>query len=117
MGRTEEQRVEESCAQTELTIDATDDSQTLKIPKTFSLSRLWELDCLGTLPQLLNDNSYNSSVFDNNYQNIVGVSENGPGAVQKFQFGEVPFHYMDSVKFEANPNKQPIFVNPMFQFE
>lgn len=116
MGRTEEQRVEESCAQTEPTNDATVDPQTLKFPRTFSLSHLWELDCLGSLPQLLNDNSYNSSGFDN-YQNIVGVSENGPGAIQKFQFGEVPFHYMDSVKFEANHNKQPIFVNPVFQFE
>lgn len=116
MGRTEEQRVEESCAQTEPTNDATVDPQTLKFPRTFSLSHLWELDCLGSLPQLLNDNSYNSSGFDN-YQNIVGVSENGPSAIQKFQFGEVPFHYMDSVKFEANHNKQPIFVNPLFQFE
>ncbi|XP_058193470.1 NAC domain-containing protein 1 [Rhododendron vialii] len=116
MGRTEEQRVEESCAQTEPTNDATVDSQTLKIPRNFSLSRLWELDCLGSLPQLLNDNSYNSSAYDN-YQNIAGVSENGPGAIQKFQFGEVPFHYMDSVKFEANHNEQPIFVNPVFQFE
>lgn len=114
MGRTEEQKVEESYAQMEPTNDATVDSQTLKFPRNCSISHLWELDCLGSLPQLLSDNSYNPS-FDN-YQNNVGATENGPGAIQKFQFGDMPFHYMDSVKFEAN-HKQPIFVNPMFQFE
>lgn len=115
MGRTEEQRVEDSCVQTEPNNAALTDSQVLKFPRTCSLSHLWELDYLGTLPQLLSDTPYNS-IFDNN-QNSMGISENGPaGGIQKFQLGEAPYQYMDSVKFEANHN-QPIFVQPMFQFE
>ncbi|GFZ21549.1 NAC-like, activated by AP3/PI [Actinidia rufa] len=115
MGRAEEQKVEDSSPQTVTTNDTTiTDSQTLNFPRTFSLSHLWELGCLGPLPQLLSDYSSNS-IFDNHQDNM-GNSGIEFCSTEKIQFGELPFQYMDSVKFQDN-NNQPIFANPVFQFQ
>lgn len=117
MGRVLEQGVEELGAQIVTTNDVSD-SPMLKFPRTSSLSHLWELDCLGSLSQLLNDNSYNSN---SDYQNMMGSAGNGARGIEKIQLGELPYQYMDSMKFQADHSgavvMQPTFVNPVFQFK
>ncbi|CAL5430918.1 unnamed protein product [Camellia sinensis] len=117
MGRVLEQGVEELGAQIVTTNDVSD-SPMLKFPRTSSLSHLWELDCLGSLSQLLNDNSYNTN---SDYQNMMGSAGNGARGIEKIQFGELPYQYMDSMKFQADHSgavvMQPTFVNPVFQFK
>ncbi|CAL5355042.1 unnamed protein product [Camellia sinensis] len=117
MGRVLEQGVEELGTQIVTTNDVSD-SPMLKFPRTSSLSHLWELDCLGSLSQLLNDNSYNSN---SDYQNMMGSAGNGARGIEKIQLGELPYQYMDSMKFQADHSgavvMQPTFVNPVFQFK
>ncbi|GFS40407.1 NAC-like, activated by AP3/PI [Actinidia rufa] len=118
IGRVLDPKVEDLGAQIVTTNDASD-SQMLKIPRICSLSHLWKLDCLGSLPQLLNENSYHPN-FD--YQTTMGNAGNFSGGIENFKFGDqFPYQYMDSVKFEAshrsNAVNQPIFVNPAFQFQ
>ncbi|KAL7181576.1 hypothetical protein ACSBR1_040467 [Camellia fascicularis] len=109
MGRVLEQGVEELGAQIVTTNDVSE-SPMLKFPRTSSLSHLWELDCLGSLSQLLNDNSYNSN---SDYQNMMASAGNGARGIEKIQLGELPYQYMDSMKFQADHT----FVNPAFQFK
>ncbi|XP_059308583.1 NAC domain-containing protein 2-like [Lycium ferocissimum] len=83
--------------------------QTLKLPRTCSLSHLLEMDYFGSISQLFDDNSYNGVS-----QNTLMTNVNGhvPQAMEKFQLGEV--------SHQNNPNSflnQPIFVNPAFQFQ
>ncbi|KAI7981097.1 NAC domain-containing protein 1 [Camellia lanceoleosa] len=119
MGRAMEQKIEDLSTQTGTTNDASG-SQMLKFPRNCSLSHLWELDCLGSIPQLLSENSYNSS-FENQ-QNTLGNSGNGHCGIEKIQLGEMlPYQHMDSMKFQASHSNavlnQPFFMNPMFQFQ
>ncbi|KAL7163853.1 hypothetical protein ACSBR2_039884 [Camellia fascicularis] len=109
MGRVLEQGVEELGAQIVTTNDVSE-SPMLKFPRTSSFSHLWELDCLGSLSQLLNDNSYNSN---SDYQNMMASAGNGARGIEKIQLGELPYQYMDSMKFQADHT----FVNPAFQFK
>ncbi|KAI7994778.1 NAC domain-containing protein 1 [Camellia lanceoleosa] len=117
MGRVFGARVEELGAQIVTTNDVSD-SPMLKFPRTSSLSHLWELDCLGSLSQLLHDNSYNSN---SDYQNMMASAGNGARGIEKIQLGELPYQYMDSMKFQADHSgavvMQPTFVNPLFQFK
>ena len=119
IGRVLDPKVEDLGAQIVATNDASD-SQMLKIPRIYSLSHLWQLDCLGSLPQLLNENSYHP---DTDYQTTMGNAGNCSGGIEKCQFGDqFPYQYMDSVKFQASHSSshavnQPIFVNPVFQFQ
>ncbi|XP_057482712.1 NAC domain-containing protein 1-like [Actinidia eriantha] len=118
IGRVLDPKVEDLGAQIVTTNDSSD-SQMLQIPRICSLSHLWKLDCLGSLPQLLNENSYHLK-FD--YQTTMGNAGNFSGGIENFKFGDqFPYQYMDSVKFEAshssNAVNQPIFVNPAFQFQ
>ncbi|KAL6969622.1 hypothetical protein U1Q18_029332 [Sarracenia purpurea var. burkii] len=127
VGRAQEEKSEEenSSIQTGTTNDiaSADYSQPLKLPRNCSLSHLWELDSFGSLPQLLSDTTNFNSIFDN-YQNPMGSfgiipgsgSGDSNGGNEKIPFGDLPFQYMDPVKLEANHN-QPIFLNPVFQFE
>ncbi|XAR55981.1 hypothetical protein NMG60_11036247 [Bertholletia excelsa] len=107
IGRVLEQTVENSTAQSGTTSE-TNDSQLMKLPRPCSLSQMWELDSLGSLPQLLNDNTYDSYI--DNYQITF----------DKFQLGEFPHQYMNSLKFQGSHSSganQPIFLNSMYQFQ
>ncbi|KAJ7953840.1 putative NAC domain-containing protein [Quillaja saponaria] len=97
---------------------ANDDSeqQMMKLPRTFSLTNLLEMDYLGSITQLLCDTSCNST-FD--LQNNMG----NPGSYhfEKPQLGEMAnYQYAaDSGKFQVNQNgtiNQQIFVNPVYDF-
>ncbi|KAA8532962.1 hypothetical protein F0562_032921 [Nyssa sinensis] len=99
--------------------DDAGEEQMMKLPRICSLSHLWELEKLGSISQLLSDNTYNST-FD--YQNTMSNAEIGPhGSNQKLQLDhEVPYQYTDLGKFQPNPGSilnQPFFGNPMFEFQ
>ncbi|CAK9136315.1 unnamed protein product [Ilex paraguariensis] len=117
VARIMEQQEEDSRAQKQDFNDASA-AETFKFPRTCSLSNLWQLDCLGSISQLLGDNAYNSN-FDP--QNTLGHAGNVPRAIEKLQLvGEVPHQYADSVKFQvtqSNILNKPVFVNPVFQFQ
>ncbi|XAR65213.1 hypothetical protein NMG60_11009250 [Bertholletia excelsa] len=121
-GRALEEKTEDSGAETVAKNETTacDDSQMLKFPRTCSLSHLWEMDCLGPLSQLLGDNPHNST--SDHQINTVGGSENGafrPG-MEKIEMGNFPYQYLDAMKFQAGHGSaayQPVFVNPVFQFQ
>ncbi|EEF39958.1 NAC domain-containing protein 2 [Ricinus communis] len=92
------------------------EQQMLKFPRTFSLSHLLDLDYMGPISQLLNDNTCNAS-FD--FQNIMAKVETDQ--VEKFQLGEMSQQYVDSGKLQVNQGSalnQPLFVNPMvYEFQ
>ncbi|KAA8529400.1 hypothetical protein F0562_033801 [Nyssa sinensis] len=93
--------------------DAGDD-QMMKFPRTCSLSDLWKLEELGSISQLLRDNS--TSVFQKTLSNG-GIGTLG---TEKLQSGEMPYQYADLAKFQMNQSSllnQPFFVNPMFEFQ
>nr|AJF38903.1 NAC transcription factor [Diospyros kaki] len=75
--RTVEKTAEEDSSAQMVASNGASDSQTSRIPTTCSLSQLWELDGLASLPQLLSDNiSYNSNL-QTNYQDPVWNAGNG----------------------------------------
>ncbi|XP_055801148.1 NAC domain-containing protein 2-like [Solanum dulcamara] len=89
---------------------ATNGQQTLKLPRTCSLSHLLEMDYFGSIPQLFDDNLYNSISQNNTL--MTNVNGYVPQAMEKFhQLGEVSQNNSNSFL------KQPIFVNPAFQFQ
>ena len=69
---------------------------------------------IGLFGTLLSDDSANL-IFDN-HQDTMGNAGIGFRSIEKIQFGELPFQYTDSLKFQDNHN-QPIFVNPVSQFQ
>ncbi|KAK4373235.1 hypothetical protein RND71_008619 [Anisodus tanguticus] len=89
-------------------VAATTGQQTLKLPRTCSLSHLLEMDYFGSISQLFDDNSYNGISQNTLMTNVNG---NVPQAMEKFQIGKVS-HQNNSNSFLF----QPIFVNPAFQF-
>ncbi|KAK4371053.1 hypothetical protein RND71_010528 [Anisodus tanguticus] len=90
-------------------VAATTGQQTLKLPRTCSLSHLLEMDYFGSISQLFDENSYNGISQNTLMTNVNG---NIPQAMEKFQLGEVS-HQNNSNSFL----NQPIFVNPAFQFQ
>lgn len=117
MGRAiEMMKIEEDTQQTEIMssinpieVVATTGQQTLKLPRTCSLSHLLEMDYFGSIPQLFDDNLYNSISQNNTLTNVNGYV---PQAMEKFhQLGEVSQNNSNSFL------KQTIFVNPAFQFQ
>ncbi|OIT05595.1 PREDICTED: NAC transcription factor 29 [Nicotiana attenuata] len=81
--------------------------QTLKLPRTCSLSHLLEIDYFGSISQLFDDNSYNA----NNQNTMTNIN-----------IGNVPHHAMEQLshQYMASTNVNgnvPIFVNPAFQFQ
>lgn len=88
--------------------------QTLKLPRTCSLSHLLEMDYFGSISQLFDDTSYNTISQNNTL--LTNVNANVPQDMEKFQLGDVSHQYM----IQNNSNtflKQPIFVNPAFPFQ
>lgn len=93
-----------------------DDVKMMEFPRTSSISHLWELEYLGSISQLLNDNS---SGYDN-FQNTM-TSNAGLVVPQKnVQSGEMAHPRIDSIKFEQNNQSsmlnQPVFGNSVFEF-
>ncbi|KAH7570073.1 hypothetical protein JRO89_XS05G0040600 [Xanthoceras sorbifolium] len=97
------------------------EQQMMRFPMTCSPTHLMEMDYLGPISQLLNDNTYNLT-YD--FQNIMGNNA-GPDHVEKLQLGEneKPYQYNTEYgKFQVNQtgilNQQPQFLNPiMYEFQ
>ncbi|XP_060215323.1 NAC domain-containing protein 1-like [Lycium barbarum] len=101
--------------------------QTMKLPRTCSLSHLLELDYFGSIPQLLSDNSNDDQSYTMNNFNNVNVVHH----TEKFQLGDQVSsqqqntNIADPLKFQVSQsnycnfffNQQPVFVNPAFQFQ
>ncbi|KAK2636174.1 hypothetical protein Ddye_030966 [Dipteronia dyeriana] len=126
-----DQKVEEETVfqigKTENITDASEQQQQqqqmMKFPRTFSLTHLMEMDYLGPISQLLNDNNNNFNLT-HDFNNIMGNNNAGPDHyADKLQLGEMPYQYnTDYVKFQVNQsgilNQQQVFLNPiMYQFQ
>ncbi|KAI3730752.1 hypothetical protein L1987_61928 [Smallanthus sonchifolius] len=89
--------------------------QSVKIPRTFSLAHLWELESLDSISHLLDDH-------DTNYDNNTGIETGAVTVPQSTSFiPETTLIEPHFIKFEdfhqyANFN-QTSFYNPMLQFQ
>uniref|UniRef100_A0AB38YBL4 NAC transcriptional factor 2 n=1 Tax=Panax notoginseng TaxID=44586 RepID=A0AB38YBL4_9APIA len=93
-----------------------DDVQIMEFPRTSSISHLWELEYLGSISQLLNENSYS-------YDNQNTVSSNAAGLMapgRNIHLGDPRAPPDSSMKFQVNNQtsilNQTVFVNSMFEF-
>ncbi|KAI5574465.1 hypothetical protein POPTR_010G166200v4 [Populus trichocarpa] len=90
------------------------EQQMMKISGTCSLSRLLEMEYLGSISQLLSGDTYNSD-FDS--QNL--MSDALTDHVIKIQLGEMSPEHTDNGNFQGNQRgstsliNQPLVVNPM----
>ncbi|KAK3042385.1 hypothetical protein RJ639_002431 [Escallonia herrerae] len=97
-GRASEAKMEDCHAQASNSNDddGASDPRTMKFPRTYSISNLWELECLGSISQLLGDTSYNSTYGNQN-------ATTSPGIVPRdFQLEEIAHQCTDSTKFQGN---------------
>ncbi|KAF5443354.1 hypothetical protein F2P56_035915 [Juglans regia] len=104
-----EQTVEDThVAQTDVTLMGNDASEQnmSRFPRTCSITHLLDMEYLGSISQLLCDNSYNTT-FD--FQNTIGNAGTDNNA-EKPQLGETPYQYMDS----GNIFSQPMVVNQVY---
>ena len=93
--------------------------QMLKFPRTFSLAHLLELDYLGPISHLLNDNNNNISSYSpaHDFLNSTFPSSGNNGFCQKLEPGEMPYQSSDPVKFQVaqtqngNFGQQHVFAN------
>ncbi|KAL2546744.1 NAC transcription factor 29 [Forsythia ovata] len=114
LGKAVEPKVENPIAQNVTLNNATSEQQeqASKLPRTFSLSHLWEFGYMGSISHLLNENSLNNNVpFDN--QNSMSNNDSFSETLRLGQVQQQP--YTDAMKFEVN--YQPIFVNPLHEFQ
>ncbi|KAG5608129.1 hypothetical protein H5410_019410 [Solanum commersonii] len=110
-------KVEEDTQQPQITsvinpieVVASNGQQTLKLPRTCSLSHLLEMDYFGSISQLFDDNNSYNTISQNNTLMANGYVVPHQ-AMEIFQLGEVSQNNSNSFF------KQPIFVNPSFQFQ
>jgi len=90
------------------------EEQGVTFPRTFSVSSFLDMDYLGPISQLLNDNP----TYD--FQNMLATNAGLNG--QTFQFGDqIPYQSADSAKFQVMNHQsssstfnQPLFVNPAY---
>ncbi|GMN41889.1 hypothetical protein TIFTF001_011105 [Ficus carica] len=107
-----------------LGLDQANEEQMLKFPRTYSIAHLLEMDYLGPISQLLNENGpYNSAndfhnTNNNNNMNMNLPPSSGSGYGQKLEFGEMEYQNSDMGKFQVaqtqssqigNFNQQPVF--------
>lgn len=80
------------------------DVEMMEFPRTSSISHLWEMEYLGSISQLLNQNSFGSS-YDN--QNIMTSNAElvAPADSMRMQ-----------VNNQTSMLNQPVFVNSLFEF-
>lgn len=90
--------MEDLSAQTSSAEHEANDIQSMKFPRTFSISNLWDLEYLGSISQLLSENSN----YDN--QNTMSSSGGVQFASRNVQLGEMLNPNVDSVKFQVNQN-------------
>ncbi|KAF3431489.1 hypothetical protein FNV43_RR26220 [Rhamnella rubrinervis] len=108
-----EEKMELSSPQLDITAPIDDnEDHSLKFPRTCSIAHLFELEHLGPISQLLNENSHNPTFdFQNNW------TSTGTDHVQKLQFGEMPYQNTDSGKFQVTQSSifnQPMFMNQVY---
>lgn len=112
LGKALDIKAEDQSAETVTAADAASyepqQTQLSKFPRICSLSHLWEMEYMGTISQLLGENSYNNAVYDN--QNIV----NSNGNHVSRQLGEVPHQFQGNQSGILN---QPVYVNPVYEFQ
>ncbi|KAM5567242.1 NAC domain-containing protein 1-like [Rosa sericea] len=107
-------KLEDSSPQMEHFTAANDvkEEQVLNFPRTFSISSFLDMDYLGPISQLLNDNP----TYD--LQNMLANNAGLNG--QTFQFGDqIPYQSADSARFQvmnqsSSTFNQPLFVNPAY---
>ncbi|KAL7589473.1 NAC domain-containing protein 2 [Lactuca sativa] len=110
-----EQREEDSNAENVASDDHNSmDLQSMKIPRTFSLAHLWELESLGSISHLLDDHN-------TNYENNAGI-ETGIGIMPQSSTPILETRVREShpIKFEdthQNNLNQSSFFSPMFGFQ
>lgn len=84
----------------------------VNFPRNFSISSFLDMDYLGPISQLLNENP----TYD--FQNMLATNAGLNG--QTFQFGDqIPYQSADSGKFQVmnqsnSTFNQPLFVNPAY---
>lgn len=88
--------------------------QSMKIPRSFSLAHLWELESLGSISHLLDDH------HNTNYENNAGIETRGIVDIMpqsSTPFLETRLRESHSVKFEEININQSSFFSPMFGFQ
>ncbi|XP_010258043.1 PREDICTED: NAC transcription factor 29-like [Nelumbo nucifera] len=118
LGRAVEQQKEEPSFQetAETSLDASEQQQPLIFPRTCSLAHLLEVEYL-SISHLLNDNSaLNSPPIE-----FRTTDESNSHDVGILHSGDMDFQFPDPTsKFQVNQNtvlNQPIFINPLFDFQ
>lgn len=106
-----EEKTEELPAQNDLVEANGQGQQMTKFPRTFSITHLLDLDYLGPISQIFNDNSNMNPALG--FQNTAAHTNIG-----KIEQGEMPFNYSSgSADFQNNSFfNQAIFVNPAYDW-
>jgi len=91
-GKHLELKTEQIDDQTLFTQHVPSDLQSMRFPRTFSISNLWDLEYLGSISQLINENP----TFES--QNLMANS----GGSRNIQLGEFSNMQVDSTKFQVN---------------
>ncbi|XP_050372433.1 NAC domain-containing protein 1-like [Argentina anserina] len=108
-------KLEDSSPQTDHFAAANDvkEEQAVIFPRTFSVSSFLDMDYLGPISQILNENP----TYD--FQNMLATNAGLNG--QMFQFGDqIPYQSADSAKFQvmnqssSSTFNQPLFVNQAY---
>ncbi|GAB4840038.1 hypothetical protein Ancab_020747 [Ancistrocladus abbreviatus] len=129
VGRTFEQKEEDQedspiqatiqTRSTNVDADNLNEQQVLKLPSTFSLPDLMDMDYLGPITHLLNDNNPFNSAFE--FQNNVcsaGIFDQSGS--ESIQTGEVPYEYADMMMTRTMLNQnngfnQQLYANPVYK--
>ncbi|XP_022151075.1 NAC transcription factor 29-like [Momordica charantia] len=92
--------------------------QVMKFPRTFSITHLLDLDYLGPISQLFNDNSsINPTVgFQNATTTHTNVGKTEPGEMAFDYSASADFQYVNHNHNNNNFFNQPVFVNPAFDW-
>lgn len=90
----------------------------MKFPRTFSITHLLDLDYLGPISQLFNDNSsINPTVgFQNATTTHTNVGKTEPGEMAFDYSASADFQYVNHNHNNNNFFNQPVFVNPAFDW-
>ena len=106
-GRVLEEKEENLCPQLPVinSDDGGEQQRLMKFPRTFSLAHLLDMDFLGPISQLLGDNN-SAFDFQGSISNVSGTEPPGLDKFELFQLNQL--NHIPS---------QPVFVNPLFDFQ
>lgn len=108
-GKSSEQKVEESYGQIPTTNnDTTEVQQAYKFPRPCSLSHLWEYEYMGSISQLMNDNSNYNVSFDQYQEPAINNGKQLGQIIQQQPYNTSPM--MPQVN-------QTVFVNPTYELQ